>query len=171
MRTFAIAAILCIAAVAAEPTAAPPEKPSPDQEIVIRYVADNLCIAKEKQEGERTLETYKDYITYMERLLGADRYKQINPIRTLKVAYDEIWTYKRTEYLTKEEIRASAATLEIWTFYFKGGVLQAHTSEKFFIDSPLSSRTRSTITSASPRYKITFIADRQTFISKASKLQ
>ena len=167
MRTLAIAAILCIAAAAAEPTAAPPEKPSPDQEIVIRYVADNLCVAREKQEGERTLETYKDYITHMERLIGADRYKQINPLRTLKVAYDEIWTYKRTEYLTKEEIRASAATLEIWTFYFKGGVLQAHTVEKFFADSPLSSRPRRTITSASPRYKITCIIDRGMFLTYA----
>ena len=167
MRTIAIAAILCITAAAAEPTAAPPEKPSPDQEIVIRYVADNLCVAREKQEGERILETYKDYITYMERLLGADKYAKIDPMRALKVTYDEIWTYKRTEYMTKEEIRANAATLEIWTFYFQEGVLQVYTTEKFFADSPLSSRPRKTITNASPKYKITCIMDRGMFLTAA----
>lgn len=137
---------------------------SHDQITVLRYVADNQLISKTNGKGVKNVSIYSAYERHMKAIIGEEGYNRTTPLRDMRIEYDEIWKYKRTEYLTSREIRENAATLDIWTFYFKSGVLQAHTVERFFYNSPLSRKTQKTITAESPKYKVTNILDRTMFL-------
>jgi hypothetical protein len=137
---------------------------SEDEKLVLKYVSDNLLISKNKEEGIKKVSVWEDYEKYQKKLYGEKNYLKSFPIHSLKIEYDEVWIYKRTEFLSKKEITENAETLQRWTFYFKNKILQAHTVENFFYDSPLSKNVQKNITTNSPRYKITCIQDRDLFI-------
>ncbi len=137
---------------------------SHDQTTVLRYVGGNQLMSKISEIGVKNVSIYSAYERHMKAIIGEEGYNKTTPLRDMRIEYDEIWKYKRTEYLTSREIRENAATLDIWTFYFKSGVLQAHTVERFFYNSPLSRKTQKTITAESPKYKVTNILDRTMFL-------
>ncbi len=137
---------------------------SQDEKMVLKYVTDNLLISKNKEEGTKKISVWEDYEKHAKNAFGKENYLKSFPIHTLKIEYDEVWVYKRTEFLTKKEIMENAETLDRWTFYFKNKTLQAYTIESFFFDSPLSKTQQKNISINSPRYKITCIQDRDLFI-------
>jgi len=108
-----------------------------------------------KISGKIALEIYKPYVDN----ITSHGYKDINKTKQLTVEYDEIWERKRTDYLTKAEIRKYGKDLDMIVVYFKNNQIQAFILKKKFTGNPLTGQNF-------PRaeYKITELETRDEII-------
>jgi hypothetical protein len=87
-----------------------------------------------KISGKITLEIYKPYVDNF----ASHGYPDINKTKILTIKYDEVWERKRTDYLSKAEIRKFGKDLDLIVVYFKYNLIQASIVKKKFIGNPLT---------------------------------
>jgi len=108
-----------------------------------------------KISGKISLEIYKPYVDN----ITSHGYSDLNKTKKLAVEYDEICERKRTDYLTKAEIRKHGKDLDLMVVYFKNNQIQAFILKKKFTGNPLTGQSF-------PRaeYKITELETRDEII-------
>ncbi len=133
-----------------------------EQAAVKQYVESNELVNVTKETGHESFKIWDDYYQYQCQLWSKSKLTpdKLFPCRYLDIEYDEIWEYKRTEFLTPEEIKG--AFLNKWYFYFKEKKIQGYVICQFFVYSPLEGyQENMAITNKSPQYKIINLLDRK----------
>ena len=123
------------------------------------YFGDYSKASKKMVTGKALLVVWEPYVLNLQRagLQGA-----LPRVRSLSVEYDEIWETKRTDLLTKEEIKKHWKDLAISRLYWKNGQIQATVVLNNFNGNPFTNERFK-----SNEYHITNLHSRDEALEKA----
>ena len=131
------------------------------------YFGDFSNSKKEKIKGGKTLEVWQPHIQYSNTLPAHMRDVLLEGTQKLDVDYDEIWTWENEEGLTPAEVerfKRFTGKNNIYRLYWKQGMVQAATIEKYYTGNPYIGRKLS-----KPSHKIVRIYSRDFILDKVQE--